>query len=251
MDPPASVFGHKDVTAQPEKRPIRTKEVLIKIGQDLKPYRFSRDAITKHSDFFRSMFSNNWTEDQDQTVSLPYVDVGMWEVFLEWVETDWQPRSKWEALEAMSYPRLRFPHAGPLDDDSYEVRETVEKYYILMIELGSFFVADELVRELHNWFVDRSIQEQRRATYGAVIFAFEHLPDGHSFLRFLVEAQRHYHDPLADKEEEEVPLQQQLPADFLKGLSSKLTVAITGIDDLNIYFTNPPLLPLLPSDFHI
>ncbi|KAF9738439.1 hypothetical protein PMIN03_008724 [Paraphaeosphaeria minitans] len=179
-------------------------------------------------------------------VSLPYVELNAWEILLSWVKTQKLPIAKWEVLEALCYPRHKFPHAGPLHLDPYEIRETVEIYFVKMIELGSYFGADEMVKKLHNWFVDRTIKAQKHATYGAVIVAFEALPEGHLFRKFLVEAQRHYHDPICEDEKREVAPRKLLLVDFLTAVSSYATVL--GIDASLIYDSTTPLLR---SDFHI
>lgn len=221
------------------------KVVIIEIGPSLKPYRISKDLITKRSDFFRNMFRNNWAEEQDQKVSLPYIELFAWDIFLAWTKTQKLPVTKWEILEALGYPRHKFPHVGPLHLDPYNIRESVEIYFVKMIELGSFFGADEFVKKLHNCFVDRAMKAQERATYGAVILAFKILPEGHLFLRFLVEAQRHYHDPSREDEEEDNALKQELPVELVSALSSG---AVLGIDGSIIY---DAMAPLVRSDFHI
>ncbi|KAL5382209.1 hypothetical protein DPSP01_006610 [Paraphaeosphaeria sporulosa] len=125
-----SVSSLDGESTRPGKRSSHSKAV-VEIGPNVKPYRVSKDLITKNSEFFRNIFRKSWAEEQDQ-------------------KTHRLPVAKWEVLEAVGYPRHKLPHAGPLHLDSYETRETVEIYFVKMIELGSYFGAEELIKKLHN-----------------------------------------------------------------------------------------------------
>ncbi|KAK7190787.1 hypothetical protein PSPO01_02950 [Paraphaeosphaeria sporulosa] len=144
-----SVSSLDGESTRPGKRSSHSKAV-VEIGPNVKPYRVSKDLITKNSEFFRNIFRKSWAEEQDQKVSLPCVELDVWEIFLTWIKTHRLPVAKWEVLEAVGYPRHKLPHAGPLHLDSYETRETVEIYFVKMIELGSYFGAEELIKKLHN-----------------------------------------------------------------------------------------------------
>lgn len=178
--------------------------VTVTVGPEKKQYKIYKDLICYHSEYFRKAFNGPWKEAEEGVV-LDDVEVGVFNIFVDWLYTQTIPRQteEWARISGMIDPTDK--HAG----------WKVDLHRLKACVFGDRFFAPNFHDAVHNLFVDELVAQKGGAWYEYVIFAFTNLPEDNEILKLLVDKQCASWSPSQDDNNDEKSLHPQLPHSFL------------------------------------
>ncbi|KAJ8112979.1 hypothetical protein OPT61_g4786 [Boeremia exigua] len=190
---------------------MRENVVKVVIGPDHTEYYVHSGLLKQHSEYFKRALNGNWKESDENTIRLVDVECKTFDIFLEWLYTQWYP------------PNSQF-HDGFDDDDGW-IYDWAELERVKACAFGDRFQATEFLKASENALIDVLIRYQNGFPNREVVeLAFECLPSSSPVLKALMDShcyyrKSYYHDSLESEEAEAVERLSGLPERFLIGVA--------------------------------